>query len=157
MATSKQDSGTGRYQWTLGRDVITFVRKQLMAVSQQTYLEESKGHVKTGKATQRLGKNEGGTWGPSGQCARLVRSLWEGGREKTPVAGGVPLLPKDSDPRALPKSEVPEDNNPGRWGEARRSATGAPCTLMIHERHGAPRNPRQQASLHPKGKPESQL
>lgn len=80
------------------------------------------------------------------------------GREKTPAAGGAPLLPEDSDPRALPKSEVPEDNTPGRWGEARRAATGAPCTLMTHGRHGAaPWNPRQQASLHPKGKPESQL
>lgn len=80
------------------------------------------------------------------------------GREKTLVAGGVPLLPEDSDPRALPKSEVPEDNNPGRWGEARRAVTGAPCTLIVNERHGdAPRNSRQQASLHRKGEPESQL
>ena len=56
----------------------------------------------------------GGPVGGGVNVPHLERSLWGVGREKTPVAGGVPLLPKDSDPRVPPKSEVPEDNHPGR-------------------------------------------
>lgn len=61
------------------------------------------------------------------------------GREKTPVAGGVPLLPEDSDPRVPPKSEVPEDNRPGRWGVAGKQRLEAPAhyrsmtaVVMLH-------------------------